>query len=228
MMQALAILLRKSRSAVIRIRRFFVSQRFGMSVDALYGAEFYEGEGFRKTRAAAESVARFVQSALAPKDALDIGCGPGEYLRAFSESGIAMIGCDGASNGVRRAVPSAFAFVHDLRMPLVTNRKFDLVLCIEVAEHLPRAKAATLVTSICVNSRDWILFSAAPPGTPGDDHINCRPIEYWSALFAEHGFQLDSNLTSRLREHAHANDLPLWWKGWSYVYHRKDAGPKRG
>jgi SAM-dependent methyltransferase len=220
-MQALAIARRKARSAVIRVRRYFFSQRFGVSPEALYGSEFYDGDGFLKTRAAAESVARFIQSSLAPKDALDIGCGPGEYLRALSELGIATIGCDGASTGVRRAPPASFVFVHDLRKPLVTNRKFDLVLCIEVAEHLPRSNAATLVASICENSKDWILFSAAPPeAPPGDDHINCQPIEFWSAIFATHGFSLDANMSNRLREHSHANDLPIWWKGWSYIYHR--------
>jgi SAM-dependent methyltransferase len=217
------VILRKIRSAGIRIRRYLVSQKFGVSPETLYGSEFYDGPGFKKTRDAADRIARFVNTALAPADVLDIGSGPGEYLRAFSELGISAIGCDGASAGVRRAVPATFAFVHDLRKPLVTNRKFGLVMCIEVAEHLPRSNAATLVASICGSSRDWVLFSAAPPEVDGDDHINCQPIGYWSAIFATHGFQIDEKLTAQLRQHAHEHDLPVWWKGWSYFYRRVGA-----
>ena len=218
-METLSIARRKFRSGLVRIRRYFFSQRFGLSPDVIYQAEFYDGPGFLKTRQSAESIAAFVQSHLAPKDVLDIGCGSGEYLRAMFESGIAAIGCDGASSGIRRAGSTSFAFVHDLKKPLVTNRTFDLVMCIEVAEHLPKSSAATLVASICRNAKHWILFTAAPPeASAGDDHINCQPIEYWSAIFATHGFHLDPNMTARLREHSRDNDLAMWWKVWSCIY----------
>jgi SAM-dependent methyltransferase len=222
-MRPLAIARRKLRSALIRTRRYFVSQRFGVSPEVIYRAEFYDGPGFLKTREAADRIARFVRSSFAPQDVLDVGCGPGEYLRAFSEMGIVAIGCDGASNGVRRAVGASFAFVHDLRKPLVTNRNFDLVMCVEVAEHLPKSSAAVLIASICENSRDWVLFTAAPPEAPsGADHINCQPVEYWSQIFAAHGFGLDASLMANLREYSQVNDLPMWWKSWSYVYHRNN------
>ena len=218
MLITFSVIKRKFFSALFRIRRFFVSQRFGISPDLIYGHDFYDGGGFSKTRESAEKIAVFFQEIFSPARILDIGCGPGEYLRAFSNLGIEAVGCDGASNGVRRVSSAALAFVHDLRKPLVFNKKFDLVMCIEVAEHLPKSSSATLVGSICENSNDVIVFTAAPPGCPGDDHINCQPIQFWSELFLSHGFQIDESMTEQLRTYAAANDLAQWWQGWSYVF----------
>lgn len=218
MLEIFTIAKRKFRSALVRARRVFVSQRFGFSPDVIYGQEFYDGGGFSLTRDTANRISKYLGDSYGPKDILDIGCGPGEYLRAFSELNIAAFGCDGASNGVLRANSKAFSFVHDLKKPLTTNRKFGLVLCVEVAEHLPHSASGTLVKSICDNASDVIAFTAAPPGCPGDDHINCQAIDYWAERFLTHGFHLDLEATKRLREFAEANECAKWWQGWSYVF----------
>ena len=220
MIQFFGIAKRKFRSGLIRMRRSVVSQKFGFSPELIYGEEFYDGGGFWKTKDTANKIALFFQNFFSPCDVLDIGCGPGEYLRAFSELGVVTVGCDGASNGVRRAPTSSFAFVHDLRKPLVINKKFDLVICVEVAEHIMRSSSATLVSSICESAKGIIAFTAAPPGCPGDDHINCRPIEFWSELFLKHGFKVDHVMTKQLRSFAVTNDLAKWWQEWSYIFRK--------
>lgn len=197
-----------------------MSQRFGFSPDVIYGKEFYDGPGFAKTRQSANKIATFLQESFSPANVLDIGCGPGEYLRAFTELGTDAVGCDGASDGIRRAPISAFSFVHDLRKPLVTNKKFDLVMCIEVAEHLLPASSDILCTSICGNADQTIVFTAAPEGCPGDDHINCQPFEFWSKRFLKEGFEVDYDMTARLRKFASENDLAQWWQAWSYILRR--------
>lgn len=220
-MKYLHLAKRKLRSALKRARRFFVSQRFGLSPNTVYGKEFFQGAGFSKTRDSADKIARFLQSVYSPRDVLDIGCGPGEYLRAFSELGVSSVGCDGSVNGVRRVVQPALAFVHDLRKPLELNKDFDLVICVEVAEHIPRSCSAQLVASICRNAKEHIAFSAAPPGTPpGDDHINCQPIAFWAALFHKRGFEIDLPMTKKVREFAVSNDVALWWQQWSYIFRK--------
>jgi hypothetical protein len=50
----------------------------------------------------------------------------------------------------------------DLRQPLPADRKFDLAISGEVAEHLPATLVGTL-TSVS----DVVLFSAAIPGQGG-------------------------------------------------------------
>jgi hypothetical protein len=49
--------------------------------------------------------------------------------------------------------------------------RFDLALCLEVAEHLPAAAGDSLVRRLAsVGAR--ILFSAAIPGQGGRNHVN--------------------------------------------------------
>ena len=51
----------------------------------------------------------------------------------------------------------------DLTRPIDIGRTFDLVLCLEVGEHLPEESADTLVSTTCVRHGGDILFSAAVP-----------------------------------------------------------------
>ena len=74
--------------------------------------------------------------------------------------------------------------------PLLLGRGFDVVLCLEVAEHLPEASAEALISSIVAHA-DEILFSAAIPGQPGQHHVNCQWPTYWQSRFNAHGFSCD-------------------------------------
>ena len=75
----------------------------------------------------------------------------------------------------------------DLTQRIDVNRRFDLAICLEVAEHLPRQSAELLVTSLCAFS-DAVLFSAASPGQGGTHHINEQWPNYWAELFSRRNF----------------------------------------
>ena len=210
------ILLRKARSAFIRGRRLLVSQRFGFSPESIYQNEFYSDGGFEKTDQSAAAIVDWTMTMLNPTSMLDLGSGAGHYLRAFQTKGIQAVGFEASSTGVRRAGEDVLAVSYDLKTPLVLSRPFDLVICIEVAEHLPTRASKTLVQSIAQNAKSAILFTAAPPGTPGTDHINCQPKEFWARLFAEEGFTINDELTAELRNVAEKHQCAEWWRNWSW------------
>jgi hypothetical protein len=82
----------------------------------------------------------------------------------------------------------------DLTEPLdVLGRRYDLVVCLEVGEHLPEEAAGTLVESL-VRHGDTVLFSAAVPGQAGKGHINCQPHGYWHGLFDGHGYAMSDTV----------------------------------
>ncbi len=83
--------------------------------------------------------------------------------------------------------------VVDLTRPLNLGRKFDMVLCLEVAEHIDEAFGAVLVETLTRHS-DRVVFSAACPNQPGQHHVNCQWPEYWQALFNRHGFACDDDI----------------------------------
>src|SRR6185436_3241542 len=65
--------------------------------------------------------------------------------------------------------------------------RFDLVVCLEVAEHLPSEHAKPFVESL-VRLAPAVLFSAAIPGQGGTHHINERWQDYWAALFNSYDY----------------------------------------
>jgi hypothetical protein len=69
-------------------------------------------------------------------------------------------------------------------------RRYDLIVCIEVLEHLPAAHAVEAVLNFCRHA-DNVLFSSTPVDFREISHINVRPVEYWAELFAEQGFFRD-------------------------------------
>lgn len=51
----------------------------------------------------------------------------------------------------------------DLSNPIKLNKRFDLVISLEVAEHLPEKRAEGFIQDLC-SLGDLVLFSAAVPG----------------------------------------------------------------
>ena len=77
------------------------------------------------------------------------------------------------------------------------NRKFDLAICLEVAEHLPESSAEGLIQSI-VKHADVIMFSAALPGQGGQNHINEQWPHYWQALFEKYDYEMIDFFRSKI------------------------------
>jgi len=208
----LPLFLRKLSSAGVRLRRSIVSQRFGFSPSLVYGDEFFESEACSMTGRRADAIARAIHERWAPKSVFDFGCGRGWLLSALHALGVDAVGCEGSLSGVERCAPDILVTHADLRRPVVMNRTFDLVMCVEVAEHLPGSAAETLVTSIARAASSRILFSASGPGQDGDDHIHLRPPAYWAGKFAAHGFLENSGETTHMRREMDRIGAPHWYQ----------------
>lgn len=177
----------------------------------------YDRRFFRNTiKLEGDSAAYFVQAVLRyfrPLSVVDIGCGAGIYLKEFLRQGVENIkGLDGASAAAEEFVAGAENLeIFDLTKPYRFSRRYDLALCLEVAEHLPEESADVLVDTVC-GASDSVLFSAAVPGQGPRSigHINEQPPEYWVEKFKERGFILDEKLTTTLREEGGAGGV-VWW-----------------
>jgi 2-polyprenyl-3-methyl-5-hydroxy-6-metoxy-1,4-benzoquinol methylase len=139
----------------------------------------------RWSRQSAKRVLPLIMAAVQPSTVIDVGCGVGTWLAVLAESGVADVwGIDG--DYVDRTllqIPQERFLPHDLTMPVHLERRFDLVLCLEVAEHLPADSAPTLIDSL-VSLGPVIVFSAAIPYQGGTHHVNEQWPEYWARHFA--------------------------------------------
>jgi SAM-dependent methyltransferase len=159
------------------------------------------------TRSAAETVP-LVLELIQPRSIIDVGCGTGSWLSAFKEAGVEdVLGVDGPwADTAMLTIPPEQFLVFDLRKPFRAQRQFDLVLSLEVAQHLPPDSAETFVGSL-TKLGPLILFSAAIPFQGGIGHINEQWPEYWARLFASRGYVVLDCLRRRLWDNAHVE----WW-----------------
>lgn len=146
-----------------------------------------------------------------PSSVVDIGCGPGEYIAELARRGVDVVGVDGSSSVLKllKIEPDKF-ILHDLTKPLQLARRFDLCLCMEVAEHIETRHSSALIDTLCRSSK-VVFFTAAPPGQGGHDHINEQSPEFWAELFQSHGFKLDPSLTAQARGYLEARELAAFW-----------------
>jgi SAM-dependent methyltransferase len=158
--------------------------------DHAYDGLFYQYQREGSMRSA-RTLLPVVLQTLEVHSVLDIGCGAGAWLAAYRELGIVdCLGVDG--DYVDRAVLLVDESVfrpQDITQTFDLGRKFDLVQCLEVAEHVPRQACDILVDNI-VRHGHQVLFSAAVPGQGGENHINERPYEFWRDLFGSRGYRL--------------------------------------
>jgi SAM-dependent methyltransferase len=138
---------------------------------------------------------------LNPKSVLDVGCGLGTWLSVVEKLGVNDFqGVEGHYISQNELfIPKEKLIIHDLSTPLNLERKFDLVVSLEVAEHLPESSAKIFVTSLVQHGK-VILFSAAIPRQGGQKHLNEQWPKYWMELFSEYGFLFYDVLRPQLWE----------------------------
>jgi SAM-dependent methyltransferase len=100
---------------------------------------------------------------------------------------------------------------------------FDLVACIEVAEHVPPAESEGLLDTIAANAGRWVYFTAATPYQHGRGHINCRPHFYWMNEFRKRGLALEWDLTERFLRAISDLTPAVWLPKNSLIFRRSDA-----
>lgn len=172
-----------------------------------YSADFYRmhREGSRRS---AEAIVPIALNLVRPRSVIDVGCGLGVWLDVFREHGLEDVwGVDGFHvDRQLLAIPAERFLQSDLRQPIRLSRRFDLVVSVEVAEHLPPECAAPFVESL-TGLGSAVLFSAAIPHQGGVDHVNEQWPEYWAERFARHGYRAIDCVRPRIWN----DERVEWW-----------------
>lgn len=174
---------------------------------AVYDAKYFQHRRKHKPYAITPALTRCLVTELGPfTSALDLGAGPGCHSLALTELGIETWAVELSEHAPVFLLDCVHTLQHDLRQPLDLERKFDLVLCVEVAEHLPESAAGTLCDTITRHCGRLVVFTAAPPGQGGTGHVNCQPLGYWRTRMEARGLQYLSSQTEQIR-HVWADTL---------------------
>lgn len=160
----------------------------------------------------AEVIVPMVMDLVRPRSVIDVGCGTGAWLAEFSR-----VGGGGAGGRVKRVVGVDGSYVErdqlridaadfraaDLGRPLreslgrELDGGFDLVVSLEVAEHLPPERSEGFVEDL-TSLGEVVLFSAAIPYQGGEGHINERWPTFWYELFRARGYEVIDAIRKRV------------------------------
>ncbi len=137
-------------------------------------------------------IANKIKTEINPNVVLDAGCAFGFLVEKLRELGTQAFGCDISEFAISQADQTikAYCWVGSLIEPL--KKKYDLIVTIEVLEHMNKDDAERAIVNFC-NASDDILFSSTPFDYKESTHVNVNNPDYWGEQFAKNGFFRDVN-----------------------------------
>jgi SAM-dependent methyltransferase len=166
------------------------------NLSGLFGEYYYAhncGAPYERTEAWLaffDKIAERVIADFNPRSVLDAGCAKGFLVEAFRRRGVEAWGVDLSGYAIAAVHPDvkAYCSVGSIADPL--PRSYDLIVSIEVVEHMPAGEAVRAIENLCQFSGN-ILLSSSPYDYKEATHMNVHPPDYWARQFARFGFFRD-------------------------------------
>ena len=136
------------------------------------------------------AIAERIATQIQPRRALDAGCALGILVEALRARGIEADGIDISSYAIANVHESVRPFCRRGSIVDEFPDRYDLIVSIEVLEHMPAREGEAAIANICRHTDD-VLFSSIPSDHREPSHVNVQPAEYWAEQFAGHGFYRD-------------------------------------
>lgn len=131
-------------------------------------------------------IADRIISDIRPASVLDAGCAMGFLVEALRRRGVQAWGVDISDYAISQVHPDVREFCRVGSITEPFERRYDLIVCIEVLEHMPSAEGERAIANLCAHTDD-VLFSSSPRDFAEATHVNVQPPEYWAERFARRG-----------------------------------------
>lgn len=161
-----------------------------------------------------DGIAEQIVKRINPKTVLDAGCAMGFLVEGLRNRGVEAYGIDISEYAINNVHEDSkeYCWVASVTEPF--PKKYDLIVVIEVLEHLQQNEAEKAVENICRFSDD-VLFSSTPFDYKEASHFNVQPPEYWAELFAVQNLYRDLDFNAS------------FITPWSVRFRRKNETPVR-
>lgn len=163
-----------------------------MEPETKYLSEYYSRHR-SLTLSSAKKIVKLFPKFFDPRLILDIGCGTGEWIKAFQYQypSCNFTGIDGNWIKSNNLICNFNEFiVADLNFGLpknIINKNYDLITCLETITDLPEKEGGKLISQIC-KITNLCLFSSGAPNQTHGPHKNRQWQSYWHSLFKKNGF----------------------------------------
>jgi len=147
------------------------------------GKPYQRDEGWLKFF---DSIAGRIVMDIRPATVFDAGCAMGFLVEALRQRGIEAWGVDISEYAIQNVHPDLRSYCRVASVTEPLARDYDLIVCIEVLEHLDARAAEQAIENFCRHS-GRVLFSSTPHDYEEATHFNVQPPEYWAEGFARHG-----------------------------------------
>lgn len=157
-----------------------------------YGVEYSRSRATHDpgTHAMISAIVPLLVELVAPTSVADVGCGLGQWLKAFTDRGVSrVLGFDVApAPADLLEIPEARRLVTDVRKPLETAERTDLAICLMVGECMPPEHAPQLVRN-CTKLAPAVCFASATPMLNGPrPWVHEAWPSFWAGLFKAEGY----------------------------------------
>jgi len=147
-----------------------------------------------------------IMSKMRLQTVLDLGCGTAYYAKELIRNGYHCDAYDGNPNTPE--ISGGVGYIQDLTINFELGMRYDLVMSLEVGQHIPTRYEEIYINNIISHSNSNILLSWAIPNQCGDGHVNEQTNEYIIAKLNLFGFYLNEKVSSELRKYSEKH----WFK----------------
>ena len=202
-----------------------------------YGKAYFEGGGISKYesygperilkhRDLAKALLKLLGTENSIKSVFDAGCAKGFLVKAFLDEGIKATGCDVSQYAISEGRTQYDLPVHVCALTdLPITAPVDLVLCLEVLEHIPREHLLPSIHGLIKQTKKWIIITVPDMErhTPemffeGDlTHLTYAPRRLWIKWVFEAGKKLGIPLVIREDIMGEFNRLAISRRRWKHA-----------
>ena len=147
----------------------------------------------------AKTMVNTLYKKLKPTSVIDIGCGPGHFSNEFKLRNVDITAID-ISNDAKSFIDKDINFInHDLRTPIDLNKKYDMVLCLEVVEHIEEEFEDIICNTLVNHVGKYLVVSIARENQMAPGHVNLKKLSYWIEKFKSLGLEFSERITANIR-----------------------------
>ena len=159
-------------------------------------------EAAKKRHRFDKQLAHVIGRAYKPALVADVGCGNGAYCKFLSEEyGWKIHGYEGTQDIASLGIYDDIMIL-DLSVRRYVDIPYDLVICLEVGEHIPQKYEQAFLDNLADFTTKDLVMSWAIPGQGGFGHFNEQLNGYIIYWLEKRGLKLDMERSAILRKYA--------------------------